>query len=247
MSPVDFPNVGSRVPNKLFEAVVLDESGVERSLGSLWTGQPTLVMFLRHFGCIGCSENVSDLAPRLPDLRELGVQVVLVGNGAPMFIEGFKERFALNHSNVTVVTDPSLQVHQHALLRNSFWGVMGFAGIRDMLRAFTKGHFQKSVQGNNHQQGGSLFLDETGVVKFYHRNYSLGGHARPPSGCSLFFNGRSGKDKPSPAMGRLKLEPVNPCGQQSHSGVVCVEGHPLAAIDQCDGICLLYHLLLHPT
>ncbi len=177
LNNVTFPNIGSRVPGELSEAVVLDESGGEHPLGSLWQGQPTLLLFLRHFGCIGCSENVADLAPRLPDLRDLGVQVVLVGNGAPIYIAGFKDRFSLHHSNVKVVTDPSLKVYQLALLRNSLWGVMGFAGIRDMLRAFTKGHFQKSVQGNNHQQGGSLFLDESGVVMFYHRNYSLGDHA----------------------------------------------------------------------
>lgn len=155
----------------------MTRGGQEHQLRDFWEGKTTLVLFLRHFGCIGCSENMAELAPRFPELRDLGVHVLLVGNGAPHFIEGFVERFSLVYQHVQVVSDPSLQVHRHAGLLYSGWGVFGFRGLRDMLRAFSRGHMHGSNQGSNFQQGGTLLLDDAGVVRFFHRNPSIGGYA----------------------------------------------------------------------
>lgn len=172
-----FPTQGSRVSQEFADYEVLSEGDNPVRFGELFEQRPTLLFLLRHFGCIGCSEHMAELTPRLPELSDLGIQVVLVGNGASHFLSGFKSRFALNHHHLTVVTDPSLQLYQLLQLRHSFWGVMGLRGIRDMLRAASHGHLQTSVQGSNHQQGGTLFMDEDGIIQFYHRNFSIGDHA----------------------------------------------------------------------
>ena len=60
----------------LGEVLLRSEDGAEHSLGSLWTGQPAALIFVRHFGCIGCSENVSLLAPRHPELAQPGFNIL---------------------------------------------------------------------------------------------------------------------------------------------------------------------------
>src|SRR5262245_23538014 len=87
--------IGKPPPPALAEATVLDASGNETRLGEAWRKGPCLVLFLRHFGCIGCAEQVEEISPRLAEIETAGVRTIFVGNGAPSFIEGFVERFAL--------------------------------------------------------------------------------------------------------------------------------------------------------
>src|SRR5262252_3831861 len=100
--------VGETAPRALADATVLDRASREIQLGSFWAQMPCVVVFLRHFGCIGCAEQVTELAPRLDELREAGVRTILVGNGAPQMIDAFIERHALADKACAIVTDPSL-------------------------------------------------------------------------------------------------------------------------------------------
>ncbi len=64
------PRVGEAVPEALERCTARDSEGREVRLGSLWREQHTLLVFLRHFGCIGCTENVALLHPRFHELAE---------------------------------------------------------------------------------------------------------------------------------------------------------------------------------
>ncbi len=66
-------------PKTLASCKVLDRQGREIVLGSLWAEGPTLLVFLRYFGCLCCSEQITELAPRLEELHQLGIRTVLVG------------------------------------------------------------------------------------------------------------------------------------------------------------------------
>jgi hypothetical protein len=166
------------VPRELAVAGVLDAAGRARSLGDSWLHGACLLSFLRHFGCTGCSEHVTELSPRLLELSVLGVRTVFVGNGEPRFIEGFVERHALADKRVEVVTDPTLAAFRAAGLLRSAWATFGPRAIADELRGLTRGVGWGGVKGDSLQQGGSIIVDARGVVAFYHRSESLGGHAR---------------------------------------------------------------------
>jgi hypothetical protein len=170
--------VGRPVPVELAEASVLDRAGRPHRLGDSWKDGACLVSFLRHFGCTGCSEHVTELSPRLVELSALGVRTLFVGNGEPRFIEGFVERHALADKRVEIFTDPTLAVFRAADLLRSAWATFGPRGIADKVRGLSHGLGWGGMKGDQLQQGGCILVDARGVVAFHHRSESLGGHAR---------------------------------------------------------------------
>jgi hypothetical protein len=151
-------------------------------VSAFWENEPALLLFLRHFGCVGCAQQVTELSPRLGELREAGLRTVLVGNGTPPMIDAFVARHALDDKACEIVTDPSLGVFRAADLIRSAWATIGFRALVDMARALSEGHRHPAVQGDRWQQGGALLVDGGGRVVLYHRNVSLGDH---PSAADL--------------------------------------------------------------
>jgi peroxiredoxin len=168
--------VGDPVPRALAQATVQDRAGEPTALHTLWSRGPALILFLRHFGCIGCAEQVTELSPRMDELRDAGVRTVLVGNGAPEMIDAFVARHGLSDKACELVTDPSLSAFRAAELVRSAWATIGARAIVDMARAFGKGHGHPGLEGDRWQQGGALLVDAGGRVVVYHRNRSLGDH-----------------------------------------------------------------------
>ena len=60
---------GDVVPKDLARSKVLDREGRETVLESFWAERPALLIFLRHFGCLCLSAQITELAPRLDDLE----------------------------------------------------------------------------------------------------------------------------------------------------------------------------------
>ncbi len=173
------PRVGEKISSDVARARVLDRAGVEHALGDEWKSGPCLLVFLRHFGCVGCSEHVTALSPRLLELAALDVRAVFIGNGAPSMIDGFVERQALADKKVTLLTDPSLTAYRAAGFARSKWSTLGPRALVDSARALLAGHPHLSVQGDAFQQGGTLLVDRDGVVCFFHQATSLGDHPSP--------------------------------------------------------------------
>ncbi len=170
--------VSRPAPRELADARVLDRASHAHRLGDCWKEGACLISFLRHFGCLGCSDHVDDLSPRQLELSALGVRSVFVGNGEPRYIEGFVERHALGDKRVEIFTDPTLDVFRAAGLLRSAWATFGPRGLADHLRLLSRGRGLGAIEGDVLQQGGSLVVDRAGVVAFYHRSESMGEHAR---------------------------------------------------------------------
>ena len=168
---------GRTAPPALADAIVLDRAGRAQRLGASWETGPSVVVMLRHFGCIGCDVTVTELAPRLTELRAAGAKTVLVGNGPPEVIAGFVERHGLGDKPVEVVTDPTLATFRAAGLARSAWATFGPRAIADYVRARGGGHVPGKTAGDALQQGGALVVDAGGEVAFHHVARSLGDHA----------------------------------------------------------------------
>ena len=169
--------MGSSLPAALLASKVQTRDGQSVELGTLIEPKPTALVFIRHFGCLGCSVHMTELSPRLEELHKLGLQLVIVGNGEAHYVDGFIERFRLDPRLATVVTDPTLETHRAAELKRSVWATLGPKGIIDQLRALLSGHSQNRIQGDNWQQGGAMVLDGEGRVVYFHRNESVTDHA----------------------------------------------------------------------
>jgi hypothetical protein len=170
--------VGQAVPSELAGAAVLDRAETKRALATLWAESPAIIVFLRHFGCVGCAEHVTELSPRLSELHALGVRTALVGNGPPHFIEGFVERHGLGDKPVEVFTDPSLKSFAAAGLRRSVWATSGAQALFNYARGRIRG-FSNTIRGDRYQQGGVLVVDGEGTAAYLHRDRHLGDH--PPT------------------------------------------------------------------
>jgi peroxiredoxin len=167
------------LPNALKECLVTDAQAGSHKIGDLLEDRATLLLFVRHFGCIGCSENIGLMAPRFNELQELGVRILIIGCGAPNFIEGFMERHQLLFGPAEVFSDESLSSHQAADLLYSLWGGFRPRALYEMTRAFVAGNVSTGNQGDIKQQAGAILVDSKGMVRLYHQNESLGDHVDP--------------------------------------------------------------------
>jgi len=158
-------------PDDLANAIVCYEHGARKRLATFWAEQPALLVFLRHFACPGCWEQVSLLAPRLGKLRASGVRVVLVGVAEPSRILPFRDRVQLEDAHVDLVVDPSLASHRAAGLARSAWATYGPRGSIGSVMLYARGRYipRHDDDGDVTQQGGALLVDRASRVVLHHR------------------------------------------------------------------------------
>jgi peroxiredoxin len=152
--------------DELLDAEVVDADGERHALHELIGGKLTLAVFLRHFGCIGCSQQVDVLVPMLDELAALDVVTILIGNGDARYIAAFRERQRLEGYLVMIVTDATLGSHRAAGFGRSLWATYGPRALWADLRAMGKGYSLATRQGDGLQQGGVLLIDRDGRLAF---------------------------------------------------------------------------------
>jgi peroxiredoxin len=170
--------VGQRVPPALAAVEVLDLDERPRVLATTWSARDVVLVYVRHFACIGCAEHLDVLRPRLAELAQLEVDVVVVGSGTPEQLAAFVEREHLARPGVHCFTDPTLAAYRAAGFVRSRWSTFGPRALGQSVRAFLHGHRNGRPQGDLLQQGGTLYVRRGGEVAFYHRAVSLGDHGR---------------------------------------------------------------------
>ena len=158
-----------KVSEALKAATVLDNSGQTVSFGSLHRGQTTLIVFVRHFGCIFCRERISELTAAIDELKTLGIKSVIVGNGTPYMAEAFVQSLDLE---VPLFTDPSRKTYALAGMQRNFG--LGLKTVSQALRSWRSGYRQGAVAGDVWQQGGILLIDEHDHVLEAHHDEGAG-------------------------------------------------------------------------
>jgi peroxiredoxin len=167
---------GEPVPRAIADAVVIDATGARVPLDAFWKDRACVVLLLRHFGCIGCAQQVTELSPRLDEIDRAGVHVVLVGNGTPDQMAAFRERHALADKKVDLVTDPDLNAYRALQLERSIWSTIGPRSMLEHLRLWGTGLRGHRVAGDVTQQGGAILVDGAGIVRLTRRSHSIGDH-----------------------------------------------------------------------
>jgi len=169
---------GQRVPPALAAVEVRDPDGRPQALATTWAARDVVLVCVRHFACIGCAEQLDVLRPRLAELEQLAVDVVIVGSGSPDQLAAFVEREHLARPHVHCFTDPALATYRAAGFTRSWWSTFGPRALAQSARAFLHGHRNGRPQGDLLQQGGTIYVRRGGEVAFYHRAASLGDDAR---------------------------------------------------------------------
>ena len=110
----------------------------------------------------------------IDQLAGAGAGVHVIGNGSPMFIEGFRE---VTGYTGPLYTDPTLATYRAAALRRGISTIFSLGALSRSVGAFRSGFRQGSVQGDPLQQGGTLIVDTSSVVLFQHISRGPGDHA----------------------------------------------------------------------
>ncbi|MEO0794416.1 MAG: peroxiredoxin-like family protein [Verrucomicrobiota bacterium] len=166
--------LGHTLPDSALELELLDEHGTKTTLADVLGGKLTILIFLRHFGCLACSQHASEWKPRLREFTRLGAQVVFVGNGDPEHLQGFIDKIGLDGDQAVSLTDPTKKIYQAFGLKNSVGSTVGPIAMLNAMKALSQGHLQTSIEGDPLQQGGLAIIEPNQRIGFLHRERSLG-------------------------------------------------------------------------
>jgi peroxiredoxin len=157
----------------LLAATVLDLDGSKVRIGALTTRGPVLLVFVRHFGCLFCKEQVAEVLARREDFAARGVEPIVVGNGS---VEDAKA-FAREHAaGLRVLTDPHREAYCAAGMKRGASTSMSFGVMKRATRAMMNGYRQTKTQGDPFQQGGVLALGADGRVRYRFISEEAGEH-----------------------------------------------------------------------
>lgn len=125
--------------------------------------QPTLLVFLRHFGCTFCREALTELQRRRPEIEEKGTRIVLVHMVEQEVAEQHLRKYDLDQ--LSHISDPEKGLYRaFGLCKGSFSQLLGFNVVLRWFDAgLVKGHFSAAVIGDALQMPG-VFLIHRGMI-----------------------------------------------------------------------------------
>ena len=111
---------------------------------------------------------------RVDEIRDLGAELVVVGNGAMNFAAAFREDYQLDSP---LLVDPELRAYRAAGLRRGRVEALSPRLSLNALRALRSGSRQGSVQGDIWQLGGVFVIRPGGELAYRYVSQVAGDHA----------------------------------------------------------------------
>ncbi len=106
-------------------------------------------------------------------IHAAGAELHVIGNGAPMFIAGFR---ADTGYDGPLYTDPGLAVYHAAGLARGVGTVLRPSVLGHAVRALRGGFRQRRTQGDPLQQGGVLIVSPAGELRWRYASRAAGDH-----------------------------------------------------------------------
>ncbi len=106
-------------------------------------------------------------------IHAAGAELHVIGNGAPMFIAGFRETTSFPGP---IYTDPSRAVYDAAELVHGFTSTFSPRAAINAMRALKGGFRQGRTQGDPNQQGGVLVIAPPDKIRFHYISKTAGDH-----------------------------------------------------------------------
>jgi peroxiredoxin len=155
---------------------LLDTAGRTVALESLWRERPAMLVFVRHFGCLFCREQVAEVRSHAAAFVAAGVDVVVVGNGSVAEAAAFATEHA---GSLRVLTDPTREAYCAFGMQRGWRTAANVGTVSRAVRALAKGYRQAArPQGDPFQQGGVLIFEAGGRERWRFISKEAGEH--PP-------------------------------------------------------------------
>jgi peroxiredoxin len=155
---------------------VLDTAGQVVRLGDLWRETPAALVFVRHFGCMLCKEQVAELGGFAEQFAAAGLRLFLIGNGSAAQAAAFAKESA---TPFPLYTDSRLGTFKAAGLTRGIGSVVNIGTLKSGLRAMKAGHFQSATKGDAWQEGGAFVIAPGDRLLFAQRSKAGGDHVDP--------------------------------------------------------------------
>lgn len=148
------------------DVCLTDPRGEPLALASLWNGHPAVLVFVRHFGCPLCREQLLDIAREFSRFERAGAQVAAVGMGSAEEAGDLQRKLALPF---TVLSDPDRRAYRaFGLQRGTWWQVSGPAVWAAGAKALWRGGIG-IPRGDVFQLSGEFVIESGGTIRYAHR------------------------------------------------------------------------------
>ena len=140
--------------------VVTLDSGETKDLKDFYNGKPLILVFLRHFGCIFCREQIAEL-------RQFKTEnIVLVCMGRVQETSDFKKKMEIPQ---TMISDPNKLLYEaFSLRRGSFGQVINPTLTRKSIKLLKGGHKLGILKGDPWMLAGVFRIEPDGDVSYSH-------------------------------------------------------------------------------
>ena len=164
--------------DELGDVVVKDESGGDVRLRELWSDRPTVLVFLRHYGCTHCRIYVSQLDRERERFDEAGVRLAVVGQGRPEQAARFKEKQKLDLP--LYADEQRLSYKAGGMKKATFGELVGPGVLAKGIRGAAKERVvQGRFVGHPAQLGGVLIVNPDGSIPYTHLSEDAGDNPPP--------------------------------------------------------------------
>jgi peroxiredoxin len=164
------------MPHALASITVFDPDGGAHRLGELWAEHPAVLVFVRHFGCLFCRQQVAELAPMAEAIRARGARLAIIGQGSVEDARVFRTEQQLT---VPLFTDPARDAYCAMQMRSGTRTVIGPRVLRRAWTAWRQGFRQTRPAGDPFQQGGVVIVDTAGAERYAFISRDAGDHPAP--------------------------------------------------------------------
>jgi len=137
------------------------------NLNEMTHRSPTLLVFLRHFGCTFCREALQDLSKKRNNIEIKGTRIALVHMVDYKTAQSELEKYGL--SDIPHISDPENILYKKFKLKNGT--VSQLLGLKVLFRGLISGAVRKygigKELGNSMQMPGIFLMHKGQIVKFF--------------------------------------------------------------------------------
>lgn len=152
------------IPVETLEMSVHGRNLASDRLKDQWGDRPTLLVFLRHLGCIFCADTMAELR-KIREARPDFPEIVYVHPATVADGDAFFEQV---DPSARAIADPDQKVYRAFGIKKAKLGqVLGPGVVACGIRAFSKGHRQTSIKGDPWLMTGFFLVRGDQVVKEY--------------------------------------------------------------------------------